>query len=273
MKFFQTCFLTSLRTRLADWRTWVLLLLFPLLPLTAARLLPAEEVSAPVQVGVVLPREGGEEFLRRLEARSGVVVVFREAGYVQAERRVATGRWDCALVLPEDFEARLAARDLEGLFTLLTGPGSVVYPMVRETVSACVAECVSPGMAEDYLLSSGIMDETGIDQARPRLDRVLLDRDRVLVSMETAAGRPLDPLVLADHGVSALLTGTIVFLLLVWALFTAADLRRWLNSPAVRRLVPLRGRASLMLPWLAAALLPALCAGGLAVLLAVGRQI
>lgn len=266
MSFFLTSFLTALRTRLASWRTWAMLLLLPLLAFGAARLLPAEEVSTPVQVGVVLPETGGGDFWRRLEARGGLVVTFHEADYNRAERQVAAGQWDCALVLPEDFEARLAAQDLEGLFTLLTGPGSAVYPMVRETVTACVTECVSPVMAGDYLRSSGILDESGLQAAHPRLEQVLLDQDRVLVSMETVDGAPLDPLTLADSGVSNLLAGLTAVLLLVWVLFTAMDLGRWLDSPFARRLVPLRGRFPLLLPRLAAALLPALCAGALALL-------
>ena len=40
------------------------------------------------------------------------MVTFQEASCDQAERYVAAGRWDCALVLPEDFEERLAGRDL-----------------------------------------------------------------------------------------------------------------------------------------------------------------
>lgn len=266
MNFFLTFFLSGLRTRLTNWRTWATLLLLPLITFGAARLLPSEEVSTPVQVGVVLPETGGGDFWRRLEARGGLVVTFHEASYNQAERQVAAGQWDCALVLPEDFEARLAGQDLEGLFTILIGPGSTVYPMVRETVSACVAECVSPAMAGDYLLSSGILDENGLEAARPRLDQVLLDQDRVLVAMETADGAPLDPLTLADSGISNLLSGLTAILLLIWALLTAMDLGRWLDSPFARRLAPLRGRLPLLLSRLAAALLPTLCAGSLALL-------
>lgn len=268
MKLFPALFKSSLRAQLSNPRTWALFLLLPLTMFAAARLLPAEEASTPVQVGVVLPEEGGEDFWARLERRSGLVVAFRRADYDQAERQVAAGRWDCALVLPEDFEGRLARRETEGLFTLLTGPGSAAYPMVRETAAACTAELISPGMAEDYLLDSGILTEEELPDARPRLNQVLLDRDRVLVSMETADGRPLDPLSLADSGVTSLLSGLTAILLLIWALLAAMDLGRWLDSPFARRLLPLQGRFSLLLPRLAAALAPALCSGALALLAA-----
>ena len=267
MSFFLTLFKTDLLSRLTSWRTWLLLLL-PLTTLWVRALLPAEEVSTPVQVGVVLPEEGGEAFWQRLEARSGLAVTFLPASLAQAERQVAAGRWDCALVLPSDFEDRLEGLELEGLFLLLTAPGSAVYPMVREPVFACVAELISPGMAEEYLLDSGIAAADELDNLRPRLQETLLDRDRVLLSMESLDGRPLDPLTLADSGVSNLLSGLTAILLLIWALLTAMDLGRWLNAPLTRRLACLQSRMSLLLPRLGAAALPALCAGTLALLAA-----
>lgn len=270
MNFFLLLLQNSLKARLTSWRTWVLFLLLPLTVLGAVRLLPAEEASSPVQVGVVLPEEGGNAFWSRLEQRSGLVVAFHQAARAQAERQVAAGRWDCALVLPDDFEDRLARLEVEGLFTLLTGPGSTVYPMVRETASACTAELLSPAMAEEYLLDSGIAREEQLPELRPRLQEVLMDQERVHLSMEAADGRPLDPLVLADSGVVNLLSGLTAILLLIWALLTAMDLGRWLSSPFAQRLAPLRGALPLLLPQLGAALIPALCAGALALAAAGG---
>lgn len=264
MSFFLNSFLTVLRERLASRRTWILMFLLPLITLGASRLMPPEEVSAPVQVGVVLPGKGGEDFWTRLERRSGLAAAFHRASRTQAERQVAAGRWDCALVLPEDFERRLSELDTAGLFTLLIGPGSTVYPMVRETAAACTAECISPGMAEEYLLESGILSEEAAEEVRPRLNKVLLDRERVLVTLETADGAPLDPLALADSGVSNLLTGMTAILLLLWAVLAAMDLGRWLDSPLARRLAPLRGRTALLLPRMAGELVPAALSGALA---------
>lgn len=272
MSFFFAAFTAALGPRLTQWRTWALLLLLPLTTFGVRALLPAREVSTPVQVGVVLPEEGGEDFWARLEARSGLVVTFHRAERDRAERQVAAGQWDCALVLPEDFSQRLDRQETHPLFTLLIGPGSTVYPMVRETAAACVAELISPAMAERYLLDRGIVREEELEAVRPRLRETLTDQERVLVAMETAGGRPLDPLDLADSGVNSLLTGLTAILLLIWALLTAMDLGRWLDAPFGRRLAPLRGTLSLLLPRLAAAALPVLCAGGLA-LLAVERPL
>ena len=124
-------------------------------------------------------------------------------------------------------------------------------------------------MAEDYLLDSGILQKGEAEAVRPRLHEVLLDRDRVLVSMETLDGAPLDPIALADSGVSRLTAGVTAIFLLAWSLLAAMDLGRWLDSPFARRLAPLRGTSALLMPRLAAAMLPALCAGALALGLAV----
>ena len=103
MSFLRISLKNALRAQAASWRTWLLLLLLPALTFGARLALPAEEAATPVQVGVVLPARGGEEFWDRLDRRSGLVVTFRQAAADQAERQVAAGRWDCALGLREDF--------------------------------------------------------------------------------------------------------------------------------------------------------------------------
>lgn len=264
MSFFWESLKVALLGRVRGWRTWALLLLLPVTAFSVRGLLPARETAAPIQVGVVLPREGGEEFWRRLEERGGLVVCFLQADGERAERQVAAGEWDCALVLPEDFQERLDRRDTYQLFTLLTGPGSTVYPMVRETAAACVAELISPDIAGDYLLDSGMADSSSIDGLRPRLDETLLDQQRVLVTLRTADGREMDPVALAESGTDGLLAGLAAIVLLVCAMFTAMDLGRWLDSPFARRTAPLRGEFALLLPRLAGALVPALVGSALA---------
>lgn len=265
MSFFLSGFRAALSLRLRRRRTWLLLLL-PLAVLAAVRALPARETSAPVQVGVVLPEEGAGAFWELLESRGGQAVAFLPADEAQARRQVAAGRWDCALLLPEDFGARLARLDSYELVTVLTGPGSAAYPMVRETAAACLAQLMAPGLAERYLLDSGIADADSVAALRPRLERTLTEGERVLVSLETADGRPLDPLALAEQSADRLLAGLLAVVLLVCALFAAMDLGRWLRSPFARRTLPLRGAFALLLPRLAAQLLPMLCAGALALL-------
>lgn len=266
MSFFTAQLRQSLLAQLSSWRTWLLAVLLPLTTFGVRLALPASEAAAPVQVGVVLPREGGQAFWERLEERSGLVTDFLPAGEEEARRRVASGQWDCALILPEDFDRRLEELDTYGLFTLLTGPGSTVYPMVREAAASCVAELIAPAVAQGYLLDSGIVDREELAEVRPRLEAGLEERDRVLVSLETADGRALDPIRLADSGIDSLLAGLAATELLVWALLAAMDLGGWLNGPAARRLRPLQGTQALLLPRLAGALCPALCSGAAALL-------
>lgn len=267
MRFLLTGTKTALACRMRDWRTWLLLLL-PLMALGVRLALTPEETAAPVRVGVVLPPSGGEDFWARLEQRGGLVTEFVRSDEETAVRQVAAGRWDCALLLPEDFADRLERLDVYHLATLLAGPGSTAYPLVRESAAACLFELMGPGVAERYLLDSGIADEGSIGPMRPRLREQLLERDRVLVTLETADGRRLDPIALTDSGTERLLAGLTAVALLVWTLFTAMDLGHWLESPPVRRLLPLRGQAALLLPRQAGALAPALCAGVLALLAA-----
>ena len=57
----------------------------------------------------------------------------------------------------------------------------------------------------------------------------------------------------ADSGTDSLLGGLLAIVLLVYALFAAMDLGRWLDSPFARRLLPLRSPLALLLPRLACA--------------------
>lgn len=252
---------TGLIRRLRSFRGWLSLLLIPALVLGLNRVLPPEELTAPVQVGVCLPESGAEEFWELLRQRSGTVLSFVLATEPEMEGRVASGQWDCGLVLPEDFGEKIGKVKLNGLFTLYTGPGSVVYPLVRETVSACTAQLVSPNMAWEYLQESGLAD--GIEDTEAawnRLNRVLDDSDRVLVTMTTPGGEPLEALALADSGIRQLLCWLVSCLVLIRMIMGAAELGNWMESPGVARMSPLRGKTSRMLIRMAPeALLTGIC--------------
>ena len=74
MKFLLTGIVMTLKLRLRSVRGWAILLLLPLLVASVVLFLPKQEVSAPVQVGVCLPKSGGEEFWALLEQRSSAVI-------------------------------------------------------------------------------------------------------------------------------------------------------------------------------------------------------
>lgn len=223
------------------------------LVITAALLLavgriPAQEAAAPVQVGVVLPDSGGEEFWALLQQRSGTVLTFHQTDADTADRNIAAGKWDCGIILSEDFARCVEAVDLDRAFTIRIGEGSAVYPLVREAVCACAIELIGPEIAADYLLDKGIVaDMDTLEQIRPLLEQSLDASERVLIHLSTPDGQPMVPLTLAEQGVDLILCWVVSAVLLVWLLLCATDLARWLQTPAVARMRPLRSATCLMI--------------------------
>lgn len=240
-------------------KVWMAILLMPLMILFLQHALPRDELTAPVRVGVALPSEGAEALWQRIEQRSGTVVTFLRADEGEIRRQVASSHWDCGVLVPDDFEDRIRQSDTDDIFTVIIGDGSTVYPVVQETLSVCLMELWAPQIAEDYLQSSGIVEEDVIPHQR--LEKVLSAADRVQIKTETVDGQPMDPLTLAENTTAFILRGVTAMILLIWMLFVSMDLGKWLESPAVRRLRPLRSVTALLLPKVLAEALPALCSG------------
>lgn len=247
MRYFLTGFRITLTQRMRNVKSWLILLLIPLLIVGMQAALPNEQVSAPVLVGVALPEEGGEAFWDLLQLRSGTVLTFIRADTQTIDRNIAAGRWDCGVILSEDFSARLESADTDRIFTIRVGDGSAVYPLVQETISSCMASLVRVPIAQEYLAYSGITGpDSDPDEARHRLETTLGHDDRVNIAMSTFDGRPIDSFDLADRGVTVFLRWIVMVILLVWLLLCASDLGRWRCSGAVKRLIPLRSATILM---------------------------
>lgn len=237
---------SSLLRRLKSPRLWVAVGIL-LLVLLGVNAFPSEEFSAPVQVGVVLPEEGGEKFWSLLEARSGTILTFHKADENTVDKNVAAGKWDCGIVLSKDFAQCVKTVDMRRAFTIRIGPGSAVYPLVREAIAACTAQLIGPGIAGEYLLSSGIVEnEDVLAQLQPLLEQMLDESQRVNVTLSTPDGEPLAPITLADRGVNLILCWVVSAVLLVWLLLCATDLARWIAAPAARRMKPMRSSTCLM---------------------------
>lgn len=266
MNFVLTDFFTRLALQLRQKRTWLLMLLLPAVVLAAVHWIPPRETAAPVQVGVVAPAgdEAGEEYLQRLSLRSGTVVTFIPTEEETARRSVAAGRWDCALILPGDFARRMEELDTRRLITLVTGPASVAYPVVQETAAACLAEQLSPDMAREYLLESGIVTEEQLPALAEQLEATLPEEQRVLIHLETLDGQELAAEGLGGRGMSGILAGVVVIVLLIWVMFAAMDLGGWLETPFALRLRGMTPVTVMLLPRMAAALIPALLSGAAA---------
>lgn len=240
MRYFITAFWCTLSLRLKNWKTWLVLLLLPCLVLGAACLTPEAGTDAPVTVGVVLPERGGQALWTLLSGQNSGILAFVEATEDTIDRNVASGRWDCGIILAEDFDRRLEALDLDRIITLRISDSSTVYPLVQESISACIARLAGPYIAREYLLDSGIACEENIHEFLPRLEGVLDASDRVLVIPTALNGAQLEVPELAERGIQRFLLWLISAVILVRMLFGAADLGKWNSSAAAKRMHPLR---------------------------------
>jgi len=258
MKYLIAAFWVYLCRQLRSAKTWILLIMLPLLAGLTLCLIPREELSAPVQVGVCLPQRGGEAFWDQLESRSGTVITFIPADEATVDANVASGRWDCGVILPKDFAQRLEDGETEELITLRISQASTVYPLVEETLSACLLPLVAPDIAREYLRESGIARDFSqpIDQ--------LGDEDRVQIVVSSLDGQLLEVQTAAWAGMQNLLLGIAAIVLLVWMLFSAMDLGSWAQTDSARRMSGHLGWFMLVLPKLLSALLPALVSGQIA---------
>jgi len=262
MNFFFLSFRMELKRRLRTAGSLVLLALVLILSVCAA-ILPGSR-EAVVRVGLVLPRSGAalEELLME---RCSELVVFLPTDEETLNRKVLTGQWDCGLIAHEDFAEKLESLDLRNLFTMKISPASTVYPLIQETVAACVTELTGPEIARSYLREQGL--ETGdLDERLVALEQ---SSQRVDVVLETLDGARLRAPDLTSTGVERILRGLVGVLALLWGLYLTGDLGRFLQSGSGLRLRSLRGVTGLLLPRLCAALLPVLV-WGMGLLLALG---
>lgn len=210
---------------------------------------PVGRKGAAVQVGLVLPEEG-KALERLLLERSSELVRFIPTDEETLDKKVLSGQWDCGLVAREDFPEKLKSLDFSKMFTVKISDGSTVYPLVQETVAACVMELTSPEIARAYLEKKGIEAEI-MDQSAQRVDVIL----------QTADGEEMDALDLTASTARKVLRGLVGLFALIWGLYLAADLGRWLESDNAGKLRSVRSVTQLLLPELTAALLPLLCWG------------
>lgn len=220
------------------------------LALTVVMILaPTGNKTAAVQVGLVLPEEGAALEALLLE-RSSELVRFIPTDEETLDKKVLSGQWDCGLVAREDFPEKLEELDFSRMFTVKISEGSAVYPLVQETVAACVMELTSPDIARAYLEKKGI-DGESLQQSAQRVDVILC----------TPEGEEMDALDLTSSTARKVLKGLVGLFSLIWGLYLAADLGSWLESDNAQKLRAVRSVTQLLLPELTAALLPLICWG------------
>lgn len=246
MRFLWTQFVCTLSLRLKNWKNLLVLALLPAMILGVTALIPRTEVSTPVTVGVALPEEGGADFWALLSRQNNGILTFVEAEPEIIDRNVASGQWDCGLILEEDFDELLEELDTRRLITLRISGGSAVYPLVQESVSACLAQLAGPYIAREYLLESGIVSQEQMPQVQTRLEESLGESDRVLVNMQSLDGKALELPELTRRGTERFLCWLIAAAILVRMVFGAADLGRWSATGASGRMAPLRSATAML---------------------------
>ena len=211
MRFCLQSFLLWIKQQIRSPKSWIFMLLLPAVVFAAVLLLPEEENSAPVQVGVCLPDTGGEDFWELLTDRSEAVITFCLADEETICAKVATGQWDCGIVLAPDFARSVTRADTDEMIVLYTSTASVVYPLVQEAVSAVVMQMVSPEIASGYAQKIGIGDLESIKK--------LADSQRVAIQMRCLSGAPLQVQTLTQKSTETLLLGCVALVLLIWCVF------------------------------------------------------
>ena len=249
MNWFLTAFRTALLRRLKARGTALFLGLAVLLSVLACIVPGTGEPS--VRVGIVLPEEATALEALLLD-RSTELIRFIPTDERTLDRQVLTGRWDCGLVAHENFTEKLESMDTRDLFTLKTGPGSTVYPLVRETVAACLMELTAPQIAQAYLTEQGL-DAFGLDE---RIQAIGASSLWVEVELQTLEGEALSLPELTGFGTKQILVRLTGVLAMLWGLYLTADLGALLDSPQGRRLRVLRHPAAILLPQALAALVP-----------------
>ena len=243
--YFFTLLGNFLRCRIRQWKTWLLFLLLPGIALAAGFATEAEP-TAPVTVGVVLPEDGAEEFWDLLENQNSDLLSFVQTDAETLDRNVAAGKWDCGLILPEDFEERIEELDFDRLITLRISSGSAVYPLVQESVSSCLARLATPIIAWDYLTENQIVGADDYDRMEERLAQLRGETQKIGIRLSTSDASSLSVPQILEEGSQRFLFWLISAVILIRMLFASADLLRFSGSAAARRLQPIRSSVLLL---------------------------
>lgn len=264
MKFFLSCLKTAFSRRIRRPGSWIGILLIPALLLGARHILPPQEMTAPVQVGVVLPASGGEALWQLLDNRSDAVVRFLPTDKESLTRAVAAGQFDCGLIAAEDFAQRVQKMDTDGIFTLYIAEGSSVYPLVQESVAACMAQLIKGTVARQYL------EEKGIPYPA---ESTLIEANLVQIRMQTLDGSPLPALSLATSQQQSLLCWVLCGGLLTQVLLLGYAYGEKSLQSSLHRMILMRGYTVPLGGMLLGELIPILLSGWIgAVILDLGAS-
>ena len=246
----------------------IALILCPLMILGCRYLLPKEQQSAQIAVGVAFQEDSptARALMALLEEEKAGEVVFYPAEEEEMRANVSTGRWECGYLFPDDLEQRLETGEWQNLVTLVVSEHSAVYQPVTEMVSAALLELYWGEIAEGYLDGLGLdvsIDQT-LEQALPEENWVAIQ----VIALDGADGTE-QPAGGLDYG--SLLPGVVGLWLFMAALLAGGELFRWRQEPYVQYALSGTGLWTLLLPECAVMSLTALLSGLVSLLLA-GRD-
>ena len=244
MRFFSAAFRCFFTQRIRSAKFWLILLMLPLITVTIHHL-TVSEPTTPVTVGVVLPADSSSGIWELLEIQNSDLLTFVQTDPVTLDQQVTSGKWDCGLIFPDDFDERIRQQETERLVVLRIGPGSAVYPLVQESVSAALAQLAAPIIAWDYLVQNQISAASDFSQMQDILTQMESSTKRIGIQLTTADGSSLAVPQILETSSRQILFWLIAAVILTRVLFASADLCRFSASDSIRRMHPLRSAFSL----------------------------
>ena len=273
MNYVVKAFPLAVYVQLRRWKNWLPLLMLPLFFWAVTAIFAPEENSAPVQVGICSEDTStqAQQFVRTIREFNTSVITFVLTDEETICRNVSCGQWDCGIVLGEEFGRQIEELNTDDLFTLYISDGSVVYPLVRESIFSCLSAQMAPIIAWDYLERRDMLGpqvpeimEAWFQNSDGRLDKIQIDL-QILNQPE------LDPLEAISSGNTMIFQGILASLLLICSLFAAVDLGYWLERPDTKRLSCVQSVTALMVPEMLARMTPFLLFGGISVWIITGQ--
>ncbi|MCR5808583.1 MAG: ABC transporter permease [Clostridiales bacterium] len=140
----------------------------------------AVTASAASEVNVCVVDECGGEYSKKLteslSSAPGIKALF-PASVAEAEDEISAGNAEALIVIPADYDDRVAGDNASGLIRVVTAPGSVSADMIRETVSGKMILLRAELRAKAALVSEGYdisrFDEYEMEFRSPTLYRVV----------------------------------------------------------------------------------------------------
>ncbi len=263
MSFFFSHFLASLKCRLRRPAFVIFLAALPLITLFLSYAMSFENSGSSVTAAVVY--EGniedcvhGKAFISLLEKKNNENISFICVDEDMARRGVLIGEYDSAVILSDDFDARVEEGRLDGIFAVVESELSLVSPLVREVAAAAFMEVYSPYIARDCLYHFGIATEETVGEYEDMIYSTLAPQDRVNIEKETLGGEKITVTHAKKQIAEELITGVLIAAMAVLFFLSVKELAQYMSSPSAKRLYSVASPLSIGLSNLLASFIPAL---------------